>query len=79
MSIVTSLRPLLRKQSDESESENGENKAIKSNDDCCHLAAPIIEKTARKMFQAVKSPRSWNGVRSAMYACTKKCMPAQNE
>ena len=74
MSIVTSLRPLLRKQSDESESENGENKAIKSNDDCCHLAAPIIEKTARKMFQAVKRPRSWNGLRSAMYACTKKCL-----
>ena len=74
MSIVTSLRPLLRKQSDESESENGENKAIKSNDDCCHLAAPIIEKTARKMFQAVKRPRSWNGLRSAMYACTKTCI-----
>ena len=85
MTIATSLRPLLRKQSDESESENGENKAIKSNDDCCHLAAPIIEKTARKMFQAVKRPRSWNGVRSAMYACAKsinmsaqkKCMPPQ--
>ena len=47
---------------------------IKSNDDFgdCHLAAPIIEKTARKMFQAVKRPRSWNGVRSAMYACAKK-------
>ena len=74
MIVVTSLRPLLRKQSDESESENGENKAIKSNDDCCHLAAPIIEKTARKMFQAVKRPRSWNGLRSAMYACTKKCL-----
>ena len=28
----------------------------------------MSEKTARKMFQAVRRPRSWNGLLSAMYA-----------
>ena len=33
-----------------------------------NLAAPMIEKTARNIFQAVKRPRSWKGLRSAIYA-----------